>query len=66
MHLHLYVGEFSGHHSARYLDTDAQMERLARGMEMKRLRYHTLIGKVPSLSGMLTTSLRLGQMYEIT
>ena len=42
-HLDRYVTEFAGRHNARGLDTHAQMEQLAKGMEGKRLRYQDLI-----------------------
>ena len=43
-HLGRYVGEFSGRHNARPMDTTDQMERMATGMVGKRLRYSDLIG----------------------
>ena len=42
-HLDRYVTEFEGRHNVRGLDTNAQMEQLAKGMEGKRLRYKDLI-----------------------
>ena len=42
-HLDRYVTEFAGRHNARDLDTHAQMEQIAKGMEGKRLRYEDLI-----------------------
>ena len=42
-HLDRYVGEFSGRHNARPLDTINQMERMVQGMNGKRLRYQDLI-----------------------
>ena len=42
-HLHRYVNEFTGRHNVRPLDTMKQMERMAQGMEGKRLRYVDLI-----------------------
>ena len=42
-HLDRYVGEFSGRHNARPLDTINQMERMVQGMKGKRLRYQDLI-----------------------
>ena len=42
-HLDCYVTEFEGRHNVRGLDTHAQMEQLAKGMEGKRLRYEDLI-----------------------
>ena len=42
-HLARYVNEFTGRHNVRPLDTVEQMERLAQGMEGKRLRYKDLI-----------------------
>ena len=41
-HLDRYVGEFSGRHNARSLDTIDQMSALVRGMDGKRLRYRDL------------------------
>lgn len=38
-HLHRYVNEFAGRHNIRPLDTDAQMEAVARGLAGKRLTY---------------------------
>ena len=45
-HLGRYVGEFSGRHNNRPLDTEAQMETMAHGMNGKRLTYRGLIGAV--------------------
>ena len=42
-HLQRYVDEFVGRHNVRSLDTEKQMQTLARDMEGKRLRYKTLI-----------------------
>ena len=42
-HLHRYVGEFSGRHNQRPLDTVDQMGAMVRGLELKRLRYADLI-----------------------
>ena len=42
-HLGRYVGEFSGRHNHRPLDTATQMERMAQGMEGKRLRHQDLV-----------------------
>ena len=42
-HLDRYVGEFSGRHNDRPLDTIQQMERIVAGMEGKRLKYVDLI-----------------------
>ena len=42
-HLHRYVNEFSGRHNDRPADTAVQMERIARGMTGKLLRYKDLI-----------------------
>ena len=42
-HMSRYVGEFSGRHNARPLDTLDQMRAIARGMVGKRLRYSDLI-----------------------
>ena len=42
-HLDRYVTVFAGRHNVRDLDTHAQMEQLAKGMEGKRLRYQDLI-----------------------
>ena len=44
-HLGRYAGEFAGRHNDRPLDTEDQMEQIARGMTGKRLRYSDLIGK---------------------
>ena len=41
-HLGRYVGEFSGRHNARSMDTIDQMSALVRGMDGKRLRYTDL------------------------
>ena len=43
-HLGLYVGEFSGRHNVRPLDTTDQMTSMAQGSVGKRLQYKTLIG----------------------
>ena len=43
-HLHRYVSEFAGRHNQRPLDTEAQMGRVVRLGEGKRLRYDDLIG----------------------
>ena len=42
-HLGRYVAEFTGRTNVRSLDTVEQIERLAQGMEGKRLRYADLI-----------------------
>ena len=42
-HLTRYVNEFTGRHNVRPLGTLHQMERMAQGMEGKRLRYVDLI-----------------------
>ena len=42
-HLDRYVCEFAGRHNQRPLDTDEQMERVARGLVGKRLRYKNLV-----------------------
>ena len=42
-HLDRYVTEFSGRHNARSHDTTEQMQRIARGLVGKRLRYNDLI-----------------------
>ena len=42
-HLHRYVTEFSGRHNDRPADTAVQMDRIARGLVGKRLRYQDLI-----------------------
>lgn len=42
-HLDRYVTEFSGRHNSRNADTIDQMQRMARGMVGKRLRYDDLI-----------------------
>ena len=42
-HLHRYTNEFAGRHNARSLDTQTQMERMAKGLNGKRLRYQDLI-----------------------
>ena len=42
-HLDRYVGEFSGRHNQRPLDTLDQMSAMVRGMEQKRLRYADLV-----------------------
>ena len=42
-HLGRYVGEFSGRHNSRPLDTADQMDRMARGTAGKRLRYRGLV-----------------------
>lgn len=42
-HLGRYVNEFAGRHNERRFDTDIQMNRIARGMPGKRLRYVDLI-----------------------
>ena len=43
-HLGRYVGEFSGRHNQRPLDTIEQMGAIVRGLESKRLRYRDLVG----------------------
>ena len=43
-HLERYVGEFSGRHNRRDLDTLDQMQAIAAGMIGKKLRYADLIG----------------------
>ena len=43
-HLGLYVGEFSGRHNVRPLDTTFQMTSRAKGAVGKRLQYKSLIG----------------------
>ena len=42
-HLPRYSEEFAGRHNQRPLDTETQMERMAQGMEGKRLRYADLV-----------------------
>lgn len=42
-HLDRYVGEFSGRHDDRSLDTQDQMTAIVNGMGGKRLRYVDLI-----------------------
>ena len=42
-HLHRYVSEFEGRHNSRPLDTIAQMESVAHGMNGKRLQYQELV-----------------------
>ena len=42
-HLQRYVGEFTGRHNLRPLDTIDQMESVAEGMAGKRLRYRDLV-----------------------
>ena len=44
-HLDRYVTEFAGRHNDRPLDTEAQMESLAKGMKGKRLKYQDLTAK---------------------
>ena len=44
-HLGRYVNEFSGRFNQRPLDTDVQMECMARGLMNKRLRYRDLVGE---------------------
>ncbi len=44
-HLDRYVTEFAGRHNQRPYDTIDQMQRVASGMEGKRLRYADLIGQ---------------------
>ena len=44
-HLSRYVNEFAGRHNQRPLDTEAQMGRVVRLGEGKRLRYADLIGE---------------------
>ena len=44
-HLDRYVTEFAGRHNQRPFDTIDQMQRVASGMEGKRLRYADLIGE---------------------
>ena len=43
-HLGRYIGEFTGRHNDRPLDTDHQMQRMARGADKKRLTFAALIG----------------------
>ena len=43
-HLNRYVGEFSGRHNDRDVDTIDQMAAIIRGLVGKRLRYQDLIG----------------------
>ena len=43
-HLNRYVGEFSGRHNHREVDTIDQMAAIIRGLVGKRLRYQDLIG----------------------
>ncbi len=43
-HLGRYVGEFSGRHNQRPLDTMDQMVAIVKGLESKQLRYRDLIG----------------------
>ncbi len=43
-HLGRYVGEFSGRHNQRTLDTIEQMGAIVKGLESKRLRYRDLVG----------------------
>ena len=43
-HLNRYVGEFSGRHNDREVDTIDQMAAIIRGLVGKRLRYQDLIG----------------------
>ena len=47
-HLHRYVGEFSGRHNVRPLDTIEQMETLVQQSVGKRLRYVDLIAGGPA------------------
>lgn len=42
-HLHRYVNEFAGRHNDRPVDTAVQMDRIARGLVGKRLRYKDLV-----------------------
>ena len=42
-HIDRYLSEFTGRHNFRGLDTLAQMEKIVRGMDQKRLRYKDLI-----------------------
>ena len=42
-HLERYVGEFTGRHNDRPLDTEEQMRRMMKGMDGKRLRYQDLV-----------------------
>ena len=42
-HLQRYVGEFTGRHNVRPLDTIDQMGSVAEGMAGKRLRYRDLV-----------------------
>ena len=44
-HLPRYVAEFEGRHNDRPTDTMTQMERLAQGLDRKRLRYTDLTAK---------------------
>lgn len=44
-HLGRYVGEFTGRHNQRSMDTADQMVAMAQGMSGKRLQYKTLIAK---------------------
>ena len=43
VHLQRYVDEFAGRHNQRALDTEEQMNDMARGFAGKRLRYQDLI-----------------------
>ena len=42
-HLQRYVGEFAGRHNIRCEDTIAQMGRVVRGLENRRMRYEDLV-----------------------
>ena len=44
-HLARYIGEFSGRHNARAVDTIEQMTLMAQGMMGKRLTYQELIAE---------------------
>lgn len=44
-HLNRYVGEFTGRHNMREMDTLDQMAQVVLGMNGKRLRYTDLTGK---------------------
>ncbi len=43
-HLQRYVDEFSGRHNIRDMGTLDQMDRIARGLVGKRLKYQELVG----------------------
>ncbi len=42
-HLHRYVTEFAGRHGVREMDTIKQMQKMAKGLDGKRLRYEDLV-----------------------